>query len=68
MVVLSYQGRATNTKFNVVGLTQPELKPRIYRNRGEHANHYTTDSVNMHLVLSLSLVDGYSLIEFNDRI
>ena len=57
---------ATNTKFIVVGLTQPELEPRIYRTRGEHANHYTTYPVNMHLVLSLSLIYGFISLSYSD--
>jgi hypothetical protein len=38
-------GEATYTNFIVFGLTQPGLEPTIYRTRGEHANHYTTDAV-----------------------
>ena len=38
-------GEATNTNFIVVGLTRPGLEPTIYRTRGEHANHYTIDTV-----------------------
>jgi len=38
---------ATTTKFIVIGLTRSGLKPTIYRTRGEHANHYTTDTVNI---------------------
>ena len=34
---------ATNTNFIVFGLTRSGLEPTIYRNRGEYANHYTTD-------------------------
>ena len=29
------------------GLTRPGFEPTIYRTRGEHANHYTTDAVTM---------------------
>jgi hypothetical protein len=36
-----------NTNFIVFGLTQSGLEPTIYRTRGERANHYTTDAVNM---------------------
>ena len=36
---------ATNTNFIVFGLTWMGLEPMIYRARGEHANHYTTDAV-----------------------
>ena len=35
---------ATNTNFIVFGLTRSTLDPMIYRTRGEHANHYTTDA------------------------
>jgi hypothetical protein len=38
-------GEATNTNFIVFGLTRPMIEPKIYRIRGEHANHYTTDAV-----------------------
>jgi hypothetical protein len=38
-------GEATNTNFIVFGLTQLGLESTIYRTRGEHANHYTTDAV-----------------------
>jgi hypothetical protein len=39
-------GEATNTNFIVFGLTYiSELELTIYRTRGEHANHYTTDAV-----------------------
>jgi hypothetical protein len=36
----------TNTNFIVFGLTRPGLEPTIYRNRGEHANHYTAYAVH----------------------
>ena len=36
---------ATNTNFVVFGLTRLGLEPTIYRTRGEHTNHYTTDAV-----------------------
>ena len=38
-------GEATNTNFLVFGLTRLGLEPTIYRTRGKHANHYTTDVV-----------------------
>jgi hypothetical protein len=38
-------GEAANTNFKVFGLTQPGLEPTIYSNRGERANHSTTDAV-----------------------
>jgi hypothetical protein len=34
-----------NTVYIVFGFTLLRLKPTIYRTRGEHANHYTTDVV-----------------------
>jgi hypothetical protein len=34
---------ATNTNFNVFGLTRSGLEHMIYHTRCEHANHYTTD-------------------------
>jgi hypothetical protein len=40
-------GEATHTNFIVLGLTRWGLEPTIYRTRGEHANHYTTDTVYM---------------------
>ena len=36
---------ATNTNFIDFGFTPSGLKPTIYRTRGEHGNHYTTDVV-----------------------
>ena len=37
-------GEATNANFIVFGLTRSGLEPTIiYRTRGVHANHYTTD-------------------------
>jgi hypothetical protein len=30
-------------------LTQPGLEPTIYRTRGEHANHYATDTVKKYI-------------------
>jgi len=39
-------GEATNTNLIVFGLTRPGLESMIYRIRGEHANHYTTDVVD----------------------
>ena len=41
----AYSGEATITNFIVLGLTRTELEPTIYRTRGEHANHYTTNAV-----------------------
>ena len=31
------------------------LEPTIYRTRGEHANHYTTDAVNLNSITELLL-------------
>ena len=31
----------------VFGLTRSGFEPTIYRNRGEHANHYTADAVQI---------------------
>jgi hypothetical protein len=48
-------GEATNTNFIVFGLTRSGLEPTIYRTRGEHANHCTTDAVvlyRVHLAMS----------------
>ena len=39
-------GEATNTNLIVFGLTQLGPEPKIYRTRGEHANHYVTDAVD----------------------
>jgi hypothetical protein len=36
-------GEATHTNFIVFGLIRSGLESTIYRTRGEHANHYTTD-------------------------
>ena len=38
-------GEATNTNFIVFGLIQSGLEPMIFRTRGDHANHYTTDAI-----------------------
>ena len=37
-------------QFIVYVLTGPGLEPMIYRTRGEHATHYTTDVVHYRLV------------------
>jgi hypothetical protein len=36
---------ATNTNFIVFSLTRPGLEPTNYHTQGQHANHYTTDTV-----------------------
>jgi hypothetical protein len=38
-------GEAINAYFIVFGLTRLGFEPTIYRTRGEHVNHYTTDVV-----------------------
>jgi len=38
-------GEATNTNFIVFGLTLSALETKVYRTRGEHANHYTINAV-----------------------
>ena len=40
-------GEATNTNFIIFGLIRSGLEPTIYRTGGEHANHYTTDAVQI---------------------
>jgi hypothetical protein len=51
-VLFSYccmlSGEATNINFIVFALTRSGLKPMIYCTGGEHANHYTTDSVMLY--------------------
>jgi hypothetical protein len=37
--------RTSGKRVSVFGFTRPGLKPTIYRTRGEHSNHYTTDAV-----------------------
>jgi hypothetical protein len=31
----------------VVGMTRPGLEPMIYRTRGEHSTHYSTDAIRI---------------------
>jgi hypothetical protein len=40
-------GEATNTNFIVFGLTRPGLETTTYRNRGKHANYYSTNAVEI---------------------
>jgi hypothetical protein len=52
-------GEATNTNFIVFGLTPSGLEPTVYRTRGEHANHCTTNAVlqlfgSRHIALSVA--------------
>ena len=45
------------TNFNVVGFTRLVLGPMVYGNRGEHANHYTTDEVRVYVpILKLTIL------------
>jgi hypothetical protein len=48
-------GEATNTNIVVFGLIRPVFEPTIYRTRGEHANHYTTDAVMVICVVTNNL-------------
>ena len=47
--MLMLSGEAADTNFIVFGLTRPMLEPTIYRTRGEHANHYTSDAVHTYI-------------------
>jgi hypothetical protein len=40
-----------NIKLIVFGLTRPGLEPTVYSTRGEHANHYTTDTVEPLIII-----------------
>ena len=42
-------GEATNTNFIVFGLNRPVHIPKICRNRGEHAYHYTIDTAKCNI-------------------
>jgi len=46
-----FNGEATNTHFIVFGLNRSVLGPTIYRTRGEHTSHNTTDAVEIWLQL-----------------
>ena len=39
-----FNGEVANTNVIAFALTRPRLESSIYRTRGEHANHYTTDA------------------------
>ena len=39
----------------VFDLTRSGIEPTIYRIRGEHANHYTTDAVQITIVIVFGL-------------
>ena len=40
-------GEAANTNLIVFNFTRPGLKLMIYHTRGEYANHYTTDAIQV---------------------
>jgi hypothetical protein len=40
-------GEATNSNFSLWFDLTGGLEPTIYRTRSEHANHYTTDAVDI---------------------
>ena len=46
----------------VFGLTRSGLDPTIYHTRGEHANHYTTDTVHNYKKRELLFIALYHLI------
>ena len=50
LLLLKYcvlSGEVTNTHLIVFGLTRSGFEPTIYRTRGEHTYHYTTDVLHM---------------------
>ena len=51
-------GEATNTNLIVFGFTWSGLEPTIYRTRGEHANHNTTD-----MIKTIEIVNTYNMLE-----
>ena len=42
-------GEAANTNLIVFNFTRPGLKLTIYHTRGEYANHYTTDAIQVEI-------------------
>ena len=44
----------------VFGLTRRALEPTNYRNRGEHANRYTTDAVLTECVFHITIYSDIS--------
>ena len=49
-----------NTNFLVFGMTRSGLEPTIYRTRGMHANHYTTDDgILFDSLFNLSKIDNW---------
>ena len=54
-------GEATNTNVIVFGLTRPGFESKIYRTRGENANHYATIAVYRTLELGWKAEYGNSI-------
>ena len=54
-------GEATNTNFIVFGLTRSGLERTSYCTWGEHANHYTTDAVQIWLYLHVHIYNPWHL-------
>ena len=48
----------TNTNFVIFSMTQSDLEPTINLYRGEHANHYTTDTVQYLDVVTTYNISG----------
>ena len=57
----------SNTNSIVFDLTRPGLEPMIYRTRGEHANHYTTD-FGYSIFYMDQLISFYSLISVGNEL
>ena len=51
--IILLPSQATNTNCIVFGLTRAGLEPTIYRTRGQHANHYTSDAVDKNINFQL---------------
>jgi hypothetical protein len=60
-------GEATNTNI-MFGATRPWLESTIYRTRGEHTNHYTTDAVLNGGLLSLFIKNVHNFKYFTYNI
>ena len=39
---------AVNTNFDIFGSTRPGIEPTTFRTRGEQANHYATEAVDIY--------------------
>jgi hypothetical protein len=48
----AYLAEKQQIPISVFSLTRQELKPTIYRNRGDHANHYTTDAFHIFWIIA----------------